>query len=108
MKLTRRGKVRAITLAALSALLVLVKDNAPFLSLKVVAEERVNAQPSSYLLRLGDHPDGLRLIGERDHRVWPLYVTADMALAGGEFHLAYLTAVSVLPGDSTLRISING
>ncbi|AWN53352.1 cellulose biosynthesis cyclic di-GMP-binding regulatory protein BcsB [Methylobacterium sp. 17Sr1-1] len=50
----------------------------------------------------------LRLWGETGTVTWPLFVTAAEARAGGVFQLGYLSAVSVLPEASTLRVGLNG
>ncbi len=50
----------------------------------------------------------LRLWGETGTVTWPLFVTAAEARAGGRFQVGYLSAISVLPEASTLRIVLNG
>lgn len=50
----------------------------------------------------------LRLWGETGTVTWPLFVTTAEARAGGRFQLGYLSAISVLPEASTLRVVLNG
>ncbi|MGF3024320.1 cellulose biosynthesis cyclic di-GMP-binding regulatory protein BcsB [Methylobacterium aquaticum] len=50
----------------------------------------------------------LRLWGETGTVTWPLFATAAEARAGGRFQLGYLSAISVLPEASTLRVVLNG
>lgn len=60
------------------------------------------------LLRLSEHPDGPRLIGEDDRREWMLQVPAETAAAGGDFRISYLASASVLPDGSHLSLFVNG
>ncbi|KMO12691.1 cellulose biosynthesis cyclic di-GMP-binding regulatory protein BcsB [Methylobacterium platani] len=50
----------------------------------------------------------LRLWGETGTLTWPVFVTAAEARAGGRFQVGTLSAISVLPEVSRLRVSLNG
>ena len=57
--------------------------------------------------RLGPDARQLRFEGENGSRVWAIYVTAAQANSRARVRLSYSNAISVMPENSTLRISVN-
>ncbi|MGX7708638.1 cellulose biosynthesis cyclic di-GMP-binding regulatory protein BcsB [Methylobacterium sp. Gmos1] len=86
--------------------MVLPGGRAPAPALPPTAPPPVATDPT--LRRLPATAAPLRLWGETGTVTWPLFVTAAEARAGGRFQLGYLSAISVLPEASTLRVALNG
>jgi hypothetical protein len=63
------------------------------------ADERLSRLPS-----IGREP---RLLGETDTLSWPVFVSAEEAAAPTRLHLAWETAVAVMPEASRLTVTIN-
>ena len=69
----------------------------------------VSAPTSMARLRfLPNNAQGLRLAGEIATSQWPIYLTKGQVAEGITFQLGYLSAISDLPEDSTVRVEING
>ncbi|HXW19734.1 MAG TPA: cellulose biosynthesis cyclic di-GMP-binding regulatory protein BcsB, partial [Roseiarcus sp.] len=66
------------------------------------------APPAPILRRFANNPDRFRLIGEIASIEWPIYLTDAQANGPLRFRLGYVTAVSVMPEASTLKVTING
>ncbi len=66
------------------------------------------AKPLPPLRYLPNNAQGLRLAGEIATSQWPIYLTKAQASEGMVFQLGYLSAISDLPEDSTVRVEING
>lgn len=70
-------------------------------------EDRSAAEGAS-IKHLPADRDGLTFRGENTTREWAVYLTRAEANKVGEFRLALMNAISVLPERSTLTFSING
>ncbi len=63
--------------------------------------------PGMSLRRLSHNTQGYRLKGEIGSLEWPLYLTAAQARSPLQFRVGYVSAASVMPEASTLRLAIN-
>jgi hypothetical protein len=57
--------------------------------------------------RLGSDPRQLRFEGETSAKTWTVYVTAAQAQTRARIRLSYSNAISVMPEESTLAVSVN-
>ena len=72
------------------------------------APTKLADKPLPPLRYLPNNAQGLRLSGEIATSQWPIYLTKAQASEGIVFQLGYLSAISDLPEDSTVRVEING
>jgi cellulose synthase operon protein B len=80
-------------------------DRAPALAAPPLQKQATT--PTGRLRRLSSHIEGFRLSGETATTEWPVYLTDAQASEKLRFRLGYLTAISVAPELSTLKIEVN-
>lgn len=64
-------------------------------------------KPAHVIRHLTNNIQGFRLSGEIGSSEWPVYFTQAQALQKLQFQLGYLTAVSVMPEASNLKLIVN-
>lgn len=109
MQTVRRPRAfRAILLSSLAAAVCPALAQAQGEPVEAARDRAAISSDGLALKRLPADRDGMMFRGESESRAWPVFMTRQEADKIGEFRLAIVNAVSVLPERSTLRLTVNG